>query len=101
LSTKEKKEKKFTRASDIRRRVTQTGAALLASSTMPSITPALLKEAESSAQSNPAHAEQLYKQILTSTAGQLTPFSPTAELTLVFTLVWYSFDEIKCTTKWR
>jgi hypothetical protein len=37
---------------------------------MSSTTKALLAEAEESAQSNPARAEQLYKQILDTTAGQ-------------------------------
>jgi 26S proteasome regulatory subunit N6 len=43
---------------------------------MPSTTPALLKQAESSAQSNPAQAEQLYKQILSSTAASTNSNAP-------------------------
>lgn len=37
-----------------------------------STTENLLKEAEASAKTNPKHAEELYKQILSTTAGEFT-----------------------------
>lgn len=40
----------------------------------------LLKEAESNAKSNPAQAEKIYKQILSSTAGKWRD------------LLWYNLD---------